>query len=60
MDALGVTAASTVVLYDGLGTFASPRAWWTFRVFGHHRWGLQAGAAGVQLASPVWLGVPAQ
>ena len=37
-DALGVTNESTVVVYDGLGTFSAPRAWWTFRVFGHDRY----------------------
>ncbi|KAK9808169.1 hypothetical protein WJX73_004496 [Symbiochloris irregularis] len=36
-DALGIDNDSTVVVYDGLGIFSAPRAWWTFRVFGHDR-----------------------
>src|SRR5262249_30459319 len=24
----------TIVIYDGLGMFSSPRVWWTFRLFG--------------------------
>mmetsp|Transcript_20855 Transcript_20855/g.53046 ORF Transcript_20855/g.53046 Transcript_20855/m.53046 type:complete len:334 (-) Transcript_20855:338-1339(-) len=37
MDALGITNKDTVVIYDGMGIFAAPRTWWTFRVFGHER-----------------------
>jgi len=37
MDALRVTNAHTVVLYDGMGIFSAPRAWWTLQVFGHTR-----------------------
>jgi len=32
--ALGIGDQDTIVAYDGLGMFASPRVWWTFRVFG--------------------------
>jgi len=32
---LGVSAASTVVAYDGLGMFSAPRLWWSFRAMGH-------------------------
>ena len=38
-DALGITNSSTVVLYDGLGIFSAPRAWFTFRAYGHDRYG---------------------
>ena len=38
MDILGITSADQVVLYDGSGMFSAPRAWWTFRAFGHRRW----------------------
>ena len=38
-DALGISNDSTVVVYDGLGIFSAPRAWWTFRAFGHERCG---------------------
>jgi thiosulfate/3-mercaptopyruvate sulfurtransferase len=34
---LGISNADTVVIYDGAGIFSAPRAWWTFRVFGHDR-----------------------
>ncbi|KAG1667550.1 hypothetical protein FOA52_014630 [Chlamydomonas sp. UWO 241] len=37
MDALGVASDSHVVLYDRLGLFSAPRAWWTFLVFGHSK-----------------------
>ncbi|WP_136067447.1 3-mercaptopyruvate sulfurtransferase [Modicisalibacter radicis] len=33
--ALGVNANSRVVIYDGMGVFAAPRAWWMFKVMGH-------------------------
>jgi thiosulfate/3-mercaptopyruvate sulfurtransferase len=34
VGALGIADADTIVVYDGLGMFASPRVWWTFRLFG--------------------------
>jgi len=34
VGALGISDQDTIVAYDGLGMFASPRVWWTFRVFG--------------------------
>ncbi|MEW5305136.1 MAG: hypothetical protein WDW36_007697 [Sanguina aurantia] len=38
MDALGVTADSTVVVYDRFPSlYSAPRVWWTFKVFGHER-----------------------
>ena len=33
--ALGIGSEDTVVVYDDAGLFSSPRAWWTFRLFGH-------------------------
>jgi len=35
VQALGVNADSEIVVYDGLGMFASPRVWWMFRAMGH-------------------------
>ncbi|WP_119678353.1 3-mercaptopyruvate sulfurtransferase [Indioceanicola profundi] len=35
VGALGIGSADTVVVYDALGLFTAPRAWWMFRVFGH-------------------------
>ncbi len=34
VGALGIGDPDTIVVYDGAGMFASPRVWWTFRVFG--------------------------
>jgi thiosulfate/3-mercaptopyruvate sulfurtransferase len=31
---LGIADTDTIVCYDALGMFSSPRAWWTFRLFG--------------------------
>ena len=33
--ALGVSASSNVVVYDRVGVFSSPRAWWMFLAMGH-------------------------
>jgi len=32
--ALGIGDTDTIVVYDGIGMFSSPRVWWTFRLFG--------------------------
>jgi thiosulfate/3-mercaptopyruvate sulfurtransferase len=32
--ALGIGDRDTIVVYDGAGLFASPRVWWTLRLFG--------------------------
>jgi thiosulfate/3-mercaptopyruvate sulfurtransferase len=32
--ALGIAETDTIVVYDGVGLFSSPRVWWTFRLFG--------------------------
>ncbi len=34
---LGITNDSVIVVYDNSGTFASPRAWWMFKAFGHSK-----------------------
>ncbi len=34
IGALGIADTDTIVVYDGLGMFSSPRVWWTFRLFG--------------------------
>jgi thiosulfate/3-mercaptopyruvate sulfurtransferase len=33
--ALGISNATRVIVYDAPGPLSAPRAWWTFRVFGH-------------------------
>jgi thiosulfate/3-mercaptopyruvate sulfurtransferase len=38
-DALGISNDDSLVVYDGSGIFSAARAWWTWRVFGHHRCG---------------------
>jgi len=37
MGTLGITNDDLVVIYDVYGVQTSPRAWWTFRVFGHDK-----------------------
>src|SRR5689334_14350054 len=32
---LGVDQDSAIVVYDNVGIYASPRAWWMFRAMGH-------------------------
>lgn len=34
---LGINNDSIIVVYDNSGTFASPRAWWMFKAFGHEQ-----------------------
>ena len=36
-EALGITPDTHVVVYDTLGVFSAPRAWYTFRALGHTR-----------------------
>ncbi len=33
---LGINTDSAIVVYDNLGIYSSPRAWWLFKTFGHH------------------------
>lgn len=35
VEALGISSADQVVIYDTKGLFSAPRAWWMFRAFGH-------------------------
>lgn len=37
LRALGIKRGDRVVVYDGAGLFASPRAWWMLRAAGHER-----------------------
>lgn len=34
---LGINKSSRIVVYDDLGTYFSPRAWWMFRAMGHRK-----------------------
>lgn len=33
---LGINTDSIIVIYDNLGIYTSPRAWWMFKTMGHH------------------------
>lgn len=37
VGALGISDDHTIVVYDEVGLFSAPRAWWTFRTFGASR-----------------------
>jgi thiosulfate/3-mercaptopyruvate sulfurtransferase len=37
MQKLGVNKASAIVVYDKVGVYSSPRAWWMFRAMGHNQ-----------------------
>lgn len=69
MDALGVANSAAaeqqqrpthVVTYDGFGTFASPRLWWSLRAMGHDRVSVLSGglpawrAAGLPVDDAAW------
>ena len=32
---LGINSSSTIIVYDNLGIYTSPRVWWMFRAMGH-------------------------
>jgi len=34
---LGINNSSEIVIYDNLGIYSSPRAWWLFKVMGHDK-----------------------
>lgn len=34
---LGIDKSSVIVVYDNLGIYTSPRAWWMFKAMGHHQ-----------------------
>ncbi|MBL8080556.1 MAG: sulfurtransferase [Anaerolineales bacterium] len=35
MQKMGINKNSAIVVYDNVGVYASPRAWWMFRAMGH-------------------------
>jgi thiosulfate/3-mercaptopyruvate sulfurtransferase len=37
MQKLGIQQDSAIVVYDNVGVYASPRAWWMFRAMGHEQ-----------------------
>jgi len=54
--ALGVNQQSQVVVYDKIGIFSSPRAWWMFKAMGHD------GVAVLDGGLPAWIaaGLPTE
>ena len=34
---LGINASSTIVVYDNLGIYFSPRVWWMYKTMGHQK-----------------------
>lgn len=56
---LGISRNSAIVVYDDVGVYASPRAWWMFRAMGHDNIAVLDGGlpawwqAGLPL-SPTW------
>ena len=49
VQALGIHARSLIVVYDRIGIFSAPRAWWMFRAMGH------AHVAVLDGGLPAWL-----
>ncbi len=54
--ALGINRNNTIVVYDRMGIYSSPRAWWMFKAMGHERVAVLDGGL------PAWLslGMPCQ
>ncbi|NRT16783.1 thiosulfate/3-mercaptopyruvate sulfurtransferase [Flavobacterium sp. 28A] len=41
---LGINSTSKIIIYDSLGIYSSPRAWWLFQIMGHKNvWVLNGG-----------------
>lgn len=50
MQKMGVNKDSAIVVYDNVGVYASPRAWWMFRAMGHDNVAVLDGGL------PAWVG----
>ena len=48
--ALGINQDSHLVIYDNLGIYSSPRAWWMFKIMGHQKVSVLDGGL------PQWIG----
>jgi thiosulfate/3-mercaptopyruvate sulfurtransferase len=61
LRALGINRGDRIVVYDGAGLFASPRAWWMLRAAGHERVAVLEGGLPAWRAAglPVEHGIPA-
>lgn len=49
MQKMGINKDSAIVVYDNVGVYASPRAWWMFRAMGHDN------AAVLDGGLPAWM-----
>ena len=49
MQKMGIHKDSAIVVYDNVGVYASPRAWWMFRAMGHDNVAVLDGGL------PVWM-----
>jgi thiosulfate/3-mercaptopyruvate sulfurtransferase len=60
MQAIGVSGAKPVVVYDAATAMAAARAWWLLRYFGHHRVAVLEGglSAWVESGQPTITDVP--
>lgn len=50
MQKMGINKDSAIVVYDNVGVYASPRAWWMFRAMGHEQVAVLDGGL------PAWIG----
>ena len=57
---MGIGQETTVVVYDGMGMFSSPRLWWMLRAFGHRQVSVLDGGlpAWIEAGYPVESGPP--
>ena len=51
MQKMGINKDSAIVVYDNVGVYASPRAWWMFRAMGHDNVAVLDGGL------PAWIAV---
>jgi thiosulfate/3-mercaptopyruvate sulfurtransferase len=54
--ALGIGVESRVIVYDRVGTYASPRAWWMFKAMGHEAVAVLDGGLPAWLAAGLEVG----
>lgn len=52
--ALGVCKNSKIVIYDNLGLYSSPRAWWMFKIMGHEQVAVLDGGLPAWIANKGW------
>ena len=55
---LGINKDSAIVIYDDLGVYSSPRAWWLFKVFGFDNVAVLNGGLPAWMAAENAVGIP--